>query len=378
MAAWWPGDGNANDIVGGNAGAYSGAFAPGKVGRAFSLDGAHDVTITHTSVLDFGHTDSFTLDAWINKSAPIVDTSGEMVLSLTYNCSAEVITLALTPAGVAIFSIRDNLVNSVDVIASGSLVDGQWHHLAGVRDAALGNVKLYLDGALVASATDSTTGTFTLAAAQDRIGSRPVCPTPMFFNGLIDEVEVYRRALSGSEVQALFNAGSAGKCKCNFDVDDNGQLDALTDGLMIIRAGLGLTGPALTQGTIGPNANRTNPAAVLDFINANKLTGYDLDGNGTFDPVTDGLMILRYLFRFDGAAVVTGAVGSSATRTDWNAVNAFLASGCDACRDGIKDLSETDIDCGGPACGACAVGKKCLANSDCQTGHICNLSNVCQ
>jgi len=246
-------------------------------------------------------------------------------------------------------------------------VDGQWHHLAGVRDAALGNVKLYLDGALVASATDSTTGTFTLAAAQDRIGSRPVCPTPMFFNGLIDEVEVYRRALSGWEVQALFNAGSAGKCKCNFDVDDNGQLDALTDGLMIIRAGLGLTGPALTQGTIGPNANRTNPTAVLDFINANKLTGYDLDGNGTFDAVTDGLMILRYLFRFDGAAVVTGAVGSSATRTDWNAVNAFLASGCDACRDGIKDLSETDIDCGGPACGACAVGKKCLANSDCQT-----------
>ena len=40
-----------------------------------------------------------------------------------------------------------------------------------------------------------------------------------FFDGLIDEVEIFTRALSGAEIQAIFDAGSAGKCK----VDCNGN-----------------------------------------------------------------------------------------------------------------------------------------------------------
>src|SRR5580698_5793604 len=42
IAAWWPGDGNANDIVDGHRGTLVGgvAFAPGEVGEAFSFDGA--------------------------------------------------------------------------------------------------------------------------------------------------------------------------------------------------------------------------------------------------------------------------------------------------------------------------------------------------
>src|SRR5262249_54015591 len=140
MAAWWPGDGNANDIVGSNPGSYSGAFASGKVGQAVSLDGAHEGVITHTSALDFAHADTFTVDAWINRSTtpPITDPSGEMVVSLTYNMSIQAITLALLPSGKMDFGIRDNLANVVDIVSPGTVVDGQWHHLAGVRDVAAG------------------------------------------------------------------------------------------------------------------------------------------------------------------------------------------------------------------------------------------------
>jgi len=49
------------------------------------------------------------------------------------------------------------------------------------------------------------------------IGSRNVFfefpPIPDVFDGEIDEVEIFHRALSQSEIQAIFNAGSAGKCK---------------------------------------------------------------------------------------------------------------------------------------------------------------------
>lgn len=43
---------------------------------------------------------------------------------------------------------------------------------------------------------------------------------------------------------------------CTFDIDDDGTVSALTDGLMIMRALLGMSGPAVTSGLIGPNATR--------------------------------------------------------------------------------------------------------------------------
>ena len=58
--------------------------------------------------------------------------------------------------------------------------------------------------------------------------------------------------------------------QCNFDVDNNGKIDALTDGLMILRAGFGITGASLTQGALGAGATRTDPVAILAFINSNK------------------------------------------------------------------------------------------------------------
>jgi hypothetical protein len=67
LVSWWPGEGNANDIVGTNHGTLQGGagFAPGVVGQAFSFDGVDDyVQIPHNANLDPG-TGSFSLDAWI-------------------------------------------------------------------------------------------------------------------------------------------------------------------------------------------------------------------------------------------------------------------------------------------------------------------------
>jgi hypothetical protein len=48
-----------------------------------------------------------------------------------------------------------------------------------------------------------------------------------------------------------------------------------------------------------------------------------------------------------------------------------------SCTDHIKDGQETDIDCGGPQCPACATGMRCANNFDCLSG-VCGYSNVCQ
>jgi hypothetical protein len=49
------------------------------------------------------------------------------------------------------------------------------------------------------------------------------------------------------------------------------------------------------------------------------------------------------------------------------------------CVDHRQDGQETDVDCGGPVCNACAVGQKCLTNFDCQSGHVCSAgTHTCQ
>ncbi len=52
-----------------------------------------------------------------------------------------------------------------------------------------------------------------------RIGKRIDSAGPVFFLGLIDEVELFNRALTATEIQAIYNAGSAGKCKAPILLD---------------------------------------------------------------------------------------------------------------------------------------------------------------
>ncbi|MCJ7831144.1 MAG: LamG domain-containing protein, partial [Dehalococcoidia bacterium] len=68
LLTWWPGDGDAADIVGAHDGALvNGAtFAPGKVGQAFSFDGLDDfVSVPDDPIWTLGD-DPFTIDLWVN------------------------------------------------------------------------------------------------------------------------------------------------------------------------------------------------------------------------------------------------------------------------------------------------------------------------
>jgi hypothetical protein len=84
-----------------------------------------------------------------------------------------------------------------------------------------------------------------------------------------------------------------------------------------------------------------------------------------------------------GAAgnAANGGIGGEATDAD---LQRFRNTGhiciADSCADHRQDDQETDVDCGGPVCPACAVGRKCLTSFDCQGGHFCaaGTPRVCQ
>jgi hypothetical protein len=77
-------------------------------------------------------------------------------------------------------------------------------------DAASGAYKLYLNGEQVASTT--AVGTLYPSDATFSVG-RESSSAIRNFHGLIDEVDVFSRALSADEIAAIYSAGAAGKCK---------------------------------------------------------------------------------------------------------------------------------------------------------------------
>ena len=122
------------------------------------------------------------------------------------------------------------------------------------------------------------------------------------------DVATISNAGDGADVGA-FEFGAVG-----LDVDGNNSYDALTDGLLILRYLFGLSGNPLTAGAIGPSPSRPTPEAITAYLDGIRIA-LDVDGNAQSDALTDGLMILRYLFGIRGAALTTGAVGIGATRT---------------------------------------------------------------
>jgi len=223
MVSWWPGDGNADDIADGNNGTLMGGttFAPGKVDQAFSLDGVDDfIKVGNPPNLQFGNAD-FSVDAWVHFSA----TTGDM---------------ALIDKMLSTFSINNQngwrLLKQNDdrfwfcfgrgisngCVAGGPttvqsttlVVSNMWYHVAAVR--AANTISIYVNGILENQKTFGDTPV-NMDVVDLLFGSHVVAGTPAFFlNGEIDEIEVFNRALSPAEIQAIFQADTAGKCKIGF------------------------------------------------------------------------------------------------------------------------------------------------------------------
>ena len=113
------------------------------------------------------------------------------------------------------------------------------------------------------------------------------------------------------------------------DIDGNGQYDALTDGLLLLRGMFGLTGDALVAGAVASDAIYVESVDIESQI-ATLGDRLDIDGNGQVDALTDGLLILRYLFGLEGDALVyTASVTANNTSGD-STLDVTIANGTES------------------------------------------------
>ena len=109
----------------------------------------------------------------------------------------------------------------------------------------------------------------------------------------------------------------------SIDIDGNEDYDALTDGLLLLRGMFGLDGTALITGTIASDATYTESVDIESRI-ATLGELADIDGNGDIDALTDGLLTLRYLFGLQGDTLINGVVAEDATRKTAEEIEAHL------------------------------------------------------
>jgi hypothetical protein len=112
---------------------------------------------------------------------------------------------------------------------------------------------------------------------------------------------------------------------CVLDADDNSVVNAVSDGLLALRWMLGLSGTNATAGVLGTSPQRTDAATIASHLTAQKL---DIDGDSSVDAATDGLLLLRALLGFSGSAATNGAISACATRTSWLDIRSHLVSSC--------------------------------------------------
>jgi hypothetical protein len=110
----------------------------------------------------------------------------------------------------------------------------------------------------------------------------------------------------------------------NLDIDGNGTADALTDGILILRYLFDPAGQWNFADAVDADATRTTRAALRAGLDAITATVLDVDGNGTADALTDGILILRYLFDPAGQWNFSDALGNEATRTTRAQLKSYL------------------------------------------------------
>jgi hypothetical protein len=224
LVSWWRAEGNATDCIGTNNGALvnSAGYSAGKVNQGFSFGGTNYVSIPSSATLRL--TNAFTVELWYKDtgSTSSYGLISKSASSAPYACN---FVVWAQPNGAMAAGFRDTVINALQYVTYAPVpLAGMFHHVAAVyqqTDAAHVSINLYVDGQCAAAKTFSGNLANTLDNTPLTLGS--FYTTGNYFTGIIDEVSVYSRSLSPSEIRGLYNAGSSGKC---WDSDADGLPDA--------------------------------------------------------------------------------------------------------------------------------------------------------
>ena len=157
-------------------------------------------------------------------------------------------------------------------------------------------------------------------------GERPEVASTAFWNNSIANIIYSCTNVNGWPGEPISGVTPELEAACydNWDFDKNGSMGALSDGLLFLRYVFGFRGDDLTNGVISTDSPLTPTEVESNLEDA--LIYADIDGNGDIDALTDGLLLIRYAFNLRGNTLVKDVISPNANRTSAADIEAYIES----------------------------------------------------
>jgi len=236
------GNGNTGTLVNGPT------WTAGISGSGLNLDGVDDyILVPDSDSLSIGNNgvDSpFSIEMWVKRNRAI-GSSTERLISKYHNTNGVEYNMQFHPTGFY-FQIFDGTPSFNSIGRFGpEFGPGAWHHVVATYDGSKSSsgIKIYVDGVRI-DTTDANTGTYT----GSNNGPTPVTigathtPLSNFFSGQIDEVAIYKRELTATEILQHYQAGLGTSvlpaCNPAADLNDDASVNIL-DAIIAQNVGVG-------------------------------------------------------------------------------------------------------------------------------------------
>ena len=212
LVSYWKLDGDAVDSAGGNDGTIYGAIpTTGQINEALSFDGSNDyINCGNNTSLNI---DKITISAWINSNVLSGSGSRNKVIVTKFQDN-------LLPNEVAFdfvqgkgdysklgFGFKDGTWHSWSTV--NSVMVGGWMHVVVTYDG-LSNPVFYVNGGIEANNGGGVPAGLPTNTTDLTIGAQDATNPSGYFDGTIDDVRIYDRALSAEEIEQMYSVGLAG------------------------------------------------------------------------------------------------------------------------------------------------------------------------
>ena len=270
LVGYWPFNGNANDESGnGNNGTVNGATLAidrnGNENSAYSFDGYTSISVLHNLSLNI--IGNLTLSAWFLSDGPPNFRTNHMIV--TKRSPAEFNTFPYAMCINYQFGIPSDYKKPMFTSASSypdgyqylqsnqDISNGIWNHIISVVNGD--NLKIYLNGIIVLDTiVDNNKRVINNANLLFGSGARTDLPAEQF-NGKLDDIAIYNRALTNQEITNLYNSVSFNEC--------------LT---MVINTGVLSTTPVTYTSSVTIYPNPANDQITIDCGNLANVVGWNI------------------------------------------------------------------------------------------------------
>jgi hypothetical protein len=216
LYAVYKAESNANDSLATYNGTAQGGltYTAGKSGNAFTFNGTTGLVALANSSFDFAG--DFSISAWV-KITSDPSSRGTIFSNYNFDFVYNYGYFLYLNANKTITFATNNAVNSQVVITSTTaLTLNTWYNITIKRDSVNKSNYLYINGTLEAQAINTGVGiTYGTRAIQPTIGAirqnnQGTLSSSNFLNGSVDELNIWNKQLTATEVTELYNSG-AGK-----------------------------------------------------------------------------------------------------------------------------------------------------------------------